>query len=121
VVDRISVQPRHRVVQPESEQQLVVTAFFSDGTKRDITRAAQYEPSHEDMSEVDQNGLVKIATRTGSTSVMIRFREHVDLFRATIPLGHKIPKSAPLRPTTTARHSAFRVERGSRVSPPGHD
>ncbi|MGB0578167.1 MAG: DUF1549 and DUF1553 domain-containing protein [Limisphaerales bacterium] len=94
VVDRISVQPRHRVLQPESEQQLVVTAFFSDGTRRDITRAAQFEPSHEDMSAVDQNGLVKIASRTGSTSVMIRFREHVDLFRSTIPLGHEIPKTA---------------------------
>lgn len=94
-VDRISVQPRHRVMQPESRQQLVVTAFFSDGTRRDITRAAQFEPSHEDMSEVDKNGLVEIAGRTGSTSVMIRFREHVDLFRATIPLGHETPKTAP--------------------------
>lgn len=94
-VDRISVQPRHRVMQPDSHQQLVVTAFFSDGTRRDITRAAQFEPSHEDMSEVDKNGLVEIAGRTGSTSVMIRFREHVDLFRATIPLGHETPKTAP--------------------------
>ena len=95
VVDRISVEPRHRVMQPGSDQQLVVTAFFSDGTRRDITRAAQFEPSHEDMSEVDQMGLVKIASRTGSTSVMIRFREHVDLFRATIPLGHETPKTVP--------------------------
>ena len=95
VVDRISVQPRHRVMQPGSEQQLVVTAFFSDGSRRDITRAAQFEPSHEDMSAVDQMGLVKIARRTGSTSVMIRFREHVDLFRATIPLGHETPQTVP--------------------------
>jgi hypothetical protein len=117
VVDRISVQPRHRVVQPESEQQLVVTAFFSDGTKRDITRAAQYEPSHEDMSEVDQNGLVKIATRTGSTSVMIRFREHVDLFRATIPLGHKIPKSAP--PVNFIDEHVFAQQRLLGIPPSG--
>ena len=95
VVDRISVRPRHRVMRPQAEQQLVVTAFFSDGTKRDITRAAQFEPSHEDMSEVDEHGLVKISNRTGSTSVMIRFREHVDLFRATSPLGHETPKTAP--------------------------
>src|SRR5690606_22253266 len=42
-VERIEVFPKNVVTTPESEQQLVVTAFFSDGSVRDITRIAQYE------------------------------------------------------------------------------
>lgn len=93
-VERIEVFPRERVVKPHSSQQLLVTAFLSDGSTRDITHAAQFEPNHEDMAETGEGGLVEFADRSGSTSVMVRFQDHVDVFRATIPLGHETP-SAP--------------------------
>lgn len=86
-VERISVFPAERVVLPEAEQQLAVTAYFSDGTTRDITRSAIYEANQEEMAEVDSNGHVVLGKKTGSTSIMIRFQEHVAVFRATIPLG----------------------------------
>ena len=43
------------------------------------------------MAEVDDHGLVSLKSETGSTSVMVRFQEHVAVFRATIPLGAKMP------------------------------
>ncbi|MCB1230700.1 MAG: DUF1553 domain-containing protein [Verrucomicrobiae bacterium] len=88
----ISVFPEERVAEPHSEQQLAVTATYSDGTTRDITRLATYEANQEAMAEVDDAGHVVLAGETGSTSVMIRFQEHVAVFRATIPLGQKIDK-----------------------------
>jgi hypothetical protein len=91
LVERIEVFPRDRVLSPHSDQQLLVTAFMSDGSKRDITHNAQYEPNQEDMAEIEEGGLVRIEGKTGSTSVMIRFQEHVDVFRAIIPLGHETP------------------------------
>ena len=39
------------------------------------------------MAVVDEDGLITMGNRPGSTSIMIRFQEHVDVFRATIPLG----------------------------------
>ncbi|MEM7013847.1 MAG: DUF1549 domain-containing protein, partial [Verrucomicrobiota bacterium] len=90
-VERIEITPRNRVIQPSGNQQLLVTAHFSDGSTKDVTRAAQFEANHEDMAQVDGAGLVAFAEKPGSTSVMVRFREHVDVFRATIPLGHKTP------------------------------
>ena len=91
-VERIAVFPEERVVSPRAEQQLAVTAYFSDGTTRDITRMAIYEANQEDRAEVDEKGHVLLQDKTGSTSVMVRFQEHVAVFRATIPLGATIER-----------------------------
>ncbi len=86
-VERIEVSPRECLTRSKATQQLQVTAHFSDGTKSDVTRAVQFEANDEEMAEVNENGRVTMNDRPGSTSVMIRFQEHVDVFRATIPLG----------------------------------
>lgn len=91
VVDRIEVTPTARVIARGASQQLVVTAFFSDGTTRDITRVAEYKANQVDMCEVDHHGLVSIKDGTGTTSVMVRFQDHVGAFMATIPLGRPTP------------------------------
>ena len=86
-VTGISVFPKERVANAKATQQLAVTAKFSDGSERDITRLALYESNQKDMAEVDAEGHVVLADRTGTASIMVRFQEHVDVFRATIPLG----------------------------------
>jgi len=90
-VERIEVFPKSIVVPPGSEQQLAVTAFFSDGTARDITRIAQYEANQPSMAEAGETGVVSIQQKTGSTAILIRFQEHIDTFSATIPLGADTP------------------------------
>ena len=90
-VERIEIFPKERVVQPHSNQQLLVTAYFSDGTTRDITHSAQFESNQEEMAEVDDTGLVHFENKTGTTSVMVRFQEKIDVFMAIIPLGIKMP------------------------------
>ncbi len=86
-VERVEVFPKERVVERGSSQQLVVTAFFSDGSRRDVTRAAEFRANQTGMAKVDEHGLVTFLDQTGSTSVMVRFQERVDAFMATIPLG----------------------------------
>lgn len=90
-VERIEIFPQVRVLPIDGSQQLTVTAYFSDGTARDITRMAEYKPNHPKMSEVDEHGLVHIKDMTGTTSVMVRFQEHVTVFMTTIPLGQPTP------------------------------
>jgi len=87
VVKRIQVFPKQRVGRPGQHQQLQVTAHYSDGTTRDITRAVQYEANQEEMAEVSEHGVVEYKGLPGSTAVMVRFQEHVDVFIADIPLG----------------------------------
>lgn len=95
VVERIDVFPSERVVQRSASQQLMVTAWFSDGSSRDITRIADYKVNQPDMCDVDDQGLVTIRELTGTTSVMVRFQEHVAAFMATIPLGAPMPEIPP--------------------------
>ncbi|WP_417387727.1 DUF1549 and DUF1553 domain-containing protein [Gimesia sp.] len=90
-VKHIEIYPQNRVLPLHSEQQLTVTAYFSDGTTQDITRVAEYKPNQPKMSDVDHHGLVTIKDMTGTTSVMVRFQEHVAVFMATIPLGKPTP------------------------------
>lgn len=89
-VEKIEVFPTERVAPLGSRQQLAVRAYFSDGTSRDITRKAIFEANQDDMAEADEKGLVTLKDKTGSTSVMVRFQEHVAVFRATIPLGETL-------------------------------
>lgn len=86
-VTRISVEPQERLTSAKAVQQLRVVAHFDDGSSKDVTRIAQYESNDEEMAIVSDRGLVTMKERTGSASVMIRFQEHVGVFRATIPLG----------------------------------
>lgn len=97
LVERIEVFPRSQIASPETTQQLQVTAYYSDGTSRDVTRVVQYESNQKDMAEVDQSGLVTMGSQTGDIAVMIRFQELVDVFRATIPLGAPVDSLPPVR------------------------
>jgi len=91
-IDRIEIFPKAVVAAPGGTQQLSVTAFLSDGTVRDITRITQFEPNQIDMATCGEDGLVTLGEKPGSTSVMVRFQEHVDVFRATIPVNNDRPQ-----------------------------
>ena len=97
-VDRIVVMPADRLTAAGASQQLRVTAYFKDGTTSDVTRAAVYESNDESMAKTDLKGLVHLKDKAGTASVMVRFREHVAVFRATVPLG------APLETTPSPRN-----------------
>lgn len=90
VVERIEIYPKRVVAQPGAKQQLSVTAFFSNGQTRDITRLAQFESNQPEMAEADEHGLVSLAEKNGTTSVMVRFQEHIGVFMAMIPHGHEV-------------------------------
>ncbi|HWB04565.1 MAG TPA: DUF1549 domain-containing protein [Verrucomicrobiales bacterium] len=93
----ISVFPPERLLQPESTQQLQVTAQYSDDSFRDITTSVQYDSAAKDMLEVSSTGLVKAAKLTGDAAVMIRYKEMAGVFRATIPLGAPMGEFPPER------------------------
>lgn len=87
VVTDIEVFPKERTLERNANQQLVVTAHYSDGSTRDVTRSSLYEANVEDMAKPNENGLVKIADQPGDVAVMVRFQGKVDVFRAMVPLG----------------------------------
>ncbi|MGF1582936.1 MAG: DUF1549 domain-containing protein [Gemmataceae bacterium] len=86
VVSRIEVTPASRVLAPNSSQQLVVVAHYSDGSTKDVTSLAQFESNATDLAHVSESGVVTTSELPGVVAVMARFQIHVGVFRATIPL-----------------------------------
>jgi hypothetical protein len=87
VVTKISVNPPQRLLARGSEQQITVTAHYSDGSTEDVTRHAQYESNETEVAIVDNTGLVKSLELSGEAAVMARYQGQVATFRATVPLG----------------------------------
>lgn len=90
-VTRISVYPEQRVVARAGRQQLAVLAHYSNGSIEDVTRRAQYESNETDIASVEASGLVNVGKTSGEAGIMIRYQGLVTVFRATVPLGLKIP------------------------------
>ncbi len=70
---KIDVFPSKRVFRPAgSQQQLIVTGTFSDGSMRDITPLTVFSSSNEQVASVNESGLVSKGGR-GETAVLARF------------------------------------------------
>jgi Protein of unknown function (DUF1553)/Protein of unknown function (DUF1549) len=62
---------------PAHSQQLRVTARFTDGSERDITRLAMYSSSEEGLATVSEGGLV-VARGRGQVGISVRFLDNVE-------------------------------------------
>jgi len=92
VITKITVHPEQRIISRQNRQQFAVYAHYSDGTVQDVTQRAQYESNDPDIAVVDGNGLVRSLEMSGEAAVMARYQAQVATFRATVPLGLKIPE-----------------------------
>jgi hypothetical protein len=90
VVSRIEVYPSQRTLGRNSEQQIVCIAHYSDGSTRDVTSMAQFDPNDPEMASVSPRGLVKTNELAGAVAIMARFQGHVGVFRAIVPLGASV-------------------------------
>jgi hypothetical protein len=97
-VTRIEVFPTERTLPLNAEQQLVVTAHYSDGSTEDVTRGALFEPNDKDMAATDALGRVKVFNQPGEVAVMVRYQGKVATFRGTVPLGAPV-ENLPLART----------------------
>ncbi len=105
-VKLITVDPPHRVMARNSKQQFAVHAHYTDGTVEDITRRAQYESNDQEIAAVTEGGLVRTLALSGEAAIMVRYQEHVNTFRATVPLGVKIPEYKFEQKTAADKHTA---------------
>jgi hypothetical protein len=90
-VARISVYPEQRTLPRNNKQQFAVYAHYTDGSVEDVTRRAQYDSNDTEIAVVDPTGLVRTLGQSGEAAIMARYQGHVATFRATVPLGVKIP------------------------------
>jgi hypothetical protein len=91
-VAQITVAPEQRVLPRNNKQQFAVYAHYTDGSVEDVTRRAQYDSNDTEIAVVDSTGLVRTLAQSGEAAIMARYQGHVATFRATVPLGMKVPE-----------------------------
>ncbi len=96
-VAAIDIFPAGRTLALGAEQQLLVTARYTDGSTQDVTRSAIYEASDKEMGSVDAGGHVSTFRQPGSFSVMVRYQGKVGTFLATLPMGAPVDHLPPVR------------------------
>jgi hypothetical protein len=74
-----------------------VTAYFSDGTSRDVTRQAVYQSNDPDIATVEPDGLVNTESRPGLVAVMARFGEKLATFHAAVPFAGDDARTAAVQ------------------------
>ncbi len=89
-VTKIECFPDVRVMDRHQQQQITVTAHYSDGTTEDVTRMAVYEANDTEMAEAGKTGMVATSDLIGEVAIMARYQSQVATFRATIPLGAEV-------------------------------
>ena len=91
---RIELSPTDKILRTNSAQRLLVTAFFSDQTSRDVTRQAVYQSNEPGIAAIDSDGLVTTNSQHGLVSVMARFGEQIATFHAVVPFAQDDAKMA---------------------------
>jgi hypothetical protein len=95
-VTKLEVFPPTRVMVPGEQQQLAITAIWSDGRREDVTATAQFDALNDAVAAVTPGGLIT-AKAAGETHVMIRFGGQAEVSQVTLPYTH-VPNYPPFPP-----------------------
>ena len=109
----IEVFPRERIMAFNSQQQILVTAVFDDGSRRDVTELARFRSNNDGMAAVDEHGLVEVGTATGHVAVMAEFLNHMETLQLLIPnpdMGDQIELTTTTSDGFVDRHVERRLK-----------
>ncbi|MCE9533371.1 MAG: DUF1553 domain-containing protein, partial [Planctomycetes bacterium] len=88
-MERIEITPAIRALGRGHQQQIVVTAVFTDGSRKDVTRTTDFRSNDTAIATVDELGLLTTAERTGETAIVCMYRGQVGTARILVPLTQK--------------------------------
>lgn len=89
-VVKLVVTPSERVLQRDGQQQLAVTAEYSDGSRRDVTRQSEFSSNLDPVAGVNEDGFVTATGQSGEAAIMARYVGHVAVFQAIVPHGKSL-------------------------------
>ena len=115
VLEEVAVFPSQRVMDMNGEQQLVVTAKYSDGSLKDATRSSIFEVNDEEVGEVDLNVCQGFRT-TGRSRRHDPFSEQGDRFPGNRALGAPVDDLPPL-PNYVDKHIFTSLKRWACLLP----
>ncbi|MGB0582919.1 MAG: DUF1553 domain-containing protein, partial [Limisphaerales bacterium] len=90
-LERITVEPGDGQYKKGSSQQLKITAFYADESKRDITHLSEYRSNDGAIATVDHDGKVSIGDISGEGVIVVRYMDKVEVSRLAVPSDKKLP------------------------------
>ncbi len=88
---RITVEPSDRILAAQGEQQLLVTAHYTDGSTRDVTHLSRFQSNESAIVAVNTDGLIQAWPLPGEAAVMARFMDQFAVCSISIPLAGAVP------------------------------
>ncbi len=85
-VARLEIEPRERIMGFRADQQILVTATYDNGQRRDVTDAAAYSGNAEIVAKVNSAGLVQTGEIPGEVAVTVNYMGQVGVARFVVPL-----------------------------------
>lgn len=98
----ISVEPQDRVLDRAARQQLLVTAIYSDGSRRDVTAAAAYSSNSPVIADSVSPGVIETGQVPGEAAITVNYMGHVAAARLLVPRsdatedGSELPVQNPI-------------------------
>jgi len=86
----VTLTPGEVELTPGRTQQFRVTATYSDGSTRDVTRWARFTSTDETVATIDPAGLVTVVGH-GAGAVTAWFSSQIALARVLVPFPHVVP------------------------------
>ena len=105
-VKSIRVYPPDRVLDRSADQQLLVTAVYSDGSTRDVTDAAAYSTNSPVIADVDPGGLVHTGIVPGPAAITVNYMGQVAATKILVP-QEIVADSFPEIPTNPIDRSVW--------------
>jgi hypothetical protein len=88
-VTRLEVFPTAAVLKPKDQLQVLVRAWHSDGSTRDVTRWAKFSSSEEQVANVSDEGLATVAGH-GEAAITVWYSNFVAAARILSPFPNQV-------------------------------
>ncbi|MBM3459877.1 MAG: DUF1549 domain-containing protein, partial [Armatimonadetes bacterium] len=119
VLQRVSVEPLVRSAAFESEHRLLVTAHYSDGATRDVTRLARFATNSPQLAGVGDDGRIRTQNLPGDAAIMAHYGGMVAVSRVVTPRPDRSPLPAPPTPRNFLDTLVWNRLRTLRIAPSG--
>lgn len=91
MIERIEVYPAASIQKVGDEQAFVVTAFYSDGTMRDVTPWVKWSSTNDAVSQVSGDGLASVMG-PGEGAIVAWYSSKLAIARTTVPYSGQASK-----------------------------
>ncbi|MFV0446174.1 MAG: DUF1553 domain-containing protein, partial [Planctomycetaceae bacterium] len=89
-VEELEILPNVSLHRVGETQQMIVTAVFSDGSRRDVTPWVKWSSANEAVCRVDESGLVTVIG-PGEGAVVAWYSSQIAIARITVPWSDALP------------------------------